>query len=109
MQSSASPKRIRLRARATSAANASSVQPDVAGGATAGAGSRRNPAAFIRRALAATVVRRIAEVLRARGTERLEVTANPHAMGFYRAAGFIDCGVAETALGTAPRMVLALP
>ena len=30
-------------------------RPDVAGGATAGAGSRRNPAAFIRRALAATV------------------------------------------------------
>jgi ribosomal protein S18 acetylase RimI-like enzyme len=50
----------------------------------------------------------IAEILRARGAERLEVTANPHAMGFYRAAGFTDCGVAETNFGAAPRLVLAL-
>lgn len=40
--------------------------------------------------------------------ERLEVTANPHALGFYRSAGFTDCGVAETGLGAAPRMVLAI-
>jgi len=36
------------------------------------------------------------------------VTANPHAMGFYRAAGFVDCGITVTDLGTAPRMVLAI-
>jgi len=29
-------------------------------------------------------------------------------MGFYRAAGFTDCGVAETNFGVAPRLVLAL-
>ena len=63
---------------------------------------------YRRRGLAAALVVRIAEVLRARGAERLEVTANPHAMGFYRAAGFTDCGVAETEFGTAPRMVLML-
>jgi ribosomal protein S18 acetylase RimI-like enzyme len=63
---------------------------------------------YRRRGLAAALVIRIAEVLRARGTERLEVTANPHAMGFYRAAGFIDCGLAETEFVTAPRMVLTL-
>ena len=40
--------------------------------------------------------------------ERLEVTANPDAMGFYRAAGFIDRGVAGTVFGSAPRMVLAI-
>jgi GNAT superfamily N-acetyltransferase len=62
-----------------------------------------------RRGIAAALVHRIAQVLRARGVERLEVTANPHAMGFYRAAGFIDCGVASTVLGTAPRMVLEIP
>ena len=62
---------------------------------------------YRRRGIAAALVRRITEVLRARGAEGLEVTANPHAMGFYRAAGFVDCGVAQTALGTAPRMVLA--
>src|SRR5262245_30054445 len=61
-----------------------------------------------RRGIAMALVNRIAQVLRARGAERLEVTANPHAMGFYRAAGFIDCGVADTDFGAAPRMVLAI-
>ena len=63
---------------------------------------------WMRRGIATALVNRIAEVSRARGVERLEVTANPHALGFYRAAGFIDCGVAETVFGTAPRMVLAV-
>src|SRR5215470_6351274 len=48
------------------------------------------------------------QALHARGVERLEVTANPHALGFYRAAGFIDCGVADTVFGAAPRLVLAI-
>ena len=63
---------------------------------------------YRRRGIATALVSCIAEVLRARGVERLEVTANPHAMGFYRAAGFIDCGVAETTFGAAPRLVLVL-
>jgi GNAT superfamily N-acetyltransferase len=63
---------------------------------------------YRRRGLAMALVGRIAEVLRARGAERLEVTANPHAMEFYRAAGFTDCGVAETSFGTAARMALLL-
>jgi len=42
------------------------------------------------------------------GVQRLEVTANPHAMGFYRAAGFLDCGAADTIFGAAPRMALAI-
>jgi GNAT superfamily N-acetyltransferase len=63
---------------------------------------------WTRRGIAAALVDRIVQVLRARGVERLEVTANPHALGFYRAAGFIDCGVADTELGAAPRMVLAI-
>jgi GNAT superfamily N-acetyltransferase len=61
-----------------------------------------------RRGIAAALVNRIVQVLRARGVERLEVTANPDAMGFYRAAGFIDCGVADTDFGAAPRMTLAI-
>jgi GNAT superfamily N-acetyltransferase len=61
-----------------------------------------------RRGIAAALVNRITHVLRARGVRRLEVTANPHALEFYRAAGFIDCGVTDTAFGTAPRMVLAV-
>jgi uncharacterized protein len=63
---------------------------------------------WMRRGIATALVQRIAQVLRARGVQRLEVTANPDAMGFYRAVGFLDCGVAETYFGTAPRMVLAL-
>jgi ribosomal protein S18 acetylase RimI-like enzyme len=63
---------------------------------------------YMRRGIATALVSRIAEVLRARGAERLEVTANPHAMGFYRAARFIDCGIAETNFGAAPRLVLVL-
>ena len=35
-------------------------------------------------------------------------STNPRALGFYRAAGFTDCGVAQTAFGTSPRMVLIL-
>jgi GNAT superfamily N-acetyltransferase len=61
-----------------------------------------------RRGIAAALVGRIVDVLRARGAECLEVTANPHAREFYNAAGFIDCGVAETDFGAAPRMRLAI-
>ena len=61
-----------------------------------------------RRGIAAALVSQIVEVLRARGVQVLEVTANPHAREFYRAAGFSDCGVAETDFGAAPRMRLAI-
>lgn len=60
---------------------------------------------YMRRGIATALVNRIADVLRARGVERLEVAANPHALGFYRAVGFIECGVAETEFDAAPRMV----
>jgi GNAT superfamily N-acetyltransferase len=63
---------------------------------------------YMRHGIATALVNRIAEVLRAQGTRCLEVTANPHALGFYRAAGFVDCGMAETEFGAAPRMVLAI-
>jgi len=63
---------------------------------------------YRRRGLATALVHRIATVVRARGAQRLEVTANPDALGFYRAAGFTDCGVAETELGSAPRMELRI-
>jgi GNAT superfamily N-acetyltransferase len=61
-----------------------------------------------RRGIAAALVDRVVDVLRARGVRYLEVTANPHAEGFYRAAGFVDCGVAETDFGAAPRKRLAI-
>jgi GNAT superfamily N-acetyltransferase len=61
-----------------------------------------------RRGIAMALVSRIVDVLRARGAACLEVTANPHAREFYSAAGFIDCGVAETDFGAAPRMRLTI-
>jgi len=61
-----------------------------------------------RRGIAAALVTRVARALRVRGVQRLEVTANPHALGFYRAAGFIDCGAATTDFGSAPRMALTI-
>ena len=36
------------------------------------------------------------------------VTANPHAMAFYRSVGFVDDGIAETRFGPAPRMRLTI-
>ena len=63
---------------------------------------------YRRRGIATALLSSIAEVVRAQGAERLEVTANPHALGFYRAAGFADCGTADTVFGAAPRMVLVL-
>jgi GNAT superfamily N-acetyltransferase len=63
---------------------------------------------WMRRGIATALVERIADVVRARGAERLEVTANPHALGFYTAAGFIDCGATDTKFGPARRMMLAV-
>ena len=63
---------------------------------------------WTRRGIATALVNRIADIVRARGVERLEVTANPHAMGFYTAVGFTRCGVASTEFGEAPRMVLVI-
>ena len=63
--------------------------------------------AWRRRGVATALVSRIVDVLRAQGARCLEVTANPHAQGFYQAAGFIDCGTAETDFGTAHRKRLS--
>ena len=63
---------------------------------------------WMRRGIATALVNCIAGVLRSRGADTLEVTANPDALGFYRAAGFIDVGVDQTAFGSAPHMQLRL-
>lgn len=63
---------------------------------------------WMRRGIAKALVNRIADVMRARGVKRLEVTANPHAMNFYAAAGFTCCGAASTEFGPGLRMVLVI-
>lgn len=46
---------------------------------------------------------------RAAGLDRIEVTGNPDALGFYRAVGFVEIGVVDTPLGPpAPRLQLPL-
>lgn len=56
---------------------------------------------WIRQGVASALIADIAQ----RGV-RVEVTANPHAMGFYESVGFIIRGVANTQGGPAPRMHL---
>jgi GNAT superfamily N-acetyltransferase len=63
---------------------------------------------WMRRGIATALVNRIVGVLRSRGARNLSVTANPDALGFYRSAGFVDDGAAETALRPAPRMLLTI-
>jgi ribosomal protein S18 acetylase RimI-like enzyme len=63
---------------------------------------------WTRRGIGTALVDRVAIVMREQGVQRLEVTANPDALGFYRAAGFAVCGIAETEFGSAPRMVLTI-
>ena len=63
---------------------------------------------WMRRGIATALVNRICDVLRSRDADTLEVTASPDALEFYRAAGFIDIGVAQTAFGSAPQMQLRL-
>jgi GNAT superfamily N-acetyltransferase len=63
---------------------------------------------WMRRGVATALLTRIADHLRSEGVARLEVTANPDAMAFYRAMGFTDVGLARTELGPAPRLALTL-
>jgi GNAT superfamily N-acetyltransferase len=63
---------------------------------------------WMRRGIATALVNRVADVLRVQGAGCLELTANPDALAFYRAAGFTNCGVTTTVAGSAPRMRLTL-
>ena len=63
---------------------------------------------WMRRGIATALVNRICDELRSRGTDTLEVTASPDALGFYRSVGFVDAGVAETSFGSAPHLLLRL-
>ena len=64
--------------------------------------------AWMRQGLATALVGHVVEHLRSLGVARLEVTANPDAMAFYRAMGFVEVGQATTELGPAPRLALTL-
>ena len=48
------------------------------------------------------------ETAREQGFIQVEVTANPHALGFYEKVGFVSSGMTETRFGPGHRMSLAV-
>jgi GNAT superfamily N-acetyltransferase len=48
------------------------------------------------------------QIARERGVMRIDVVANPHAVAFYEVVGFTPAGEAQTRLGLAPRLSLAV-
>jgi ribosomal protein S18 acetylase RimI-like enzyme len=59
-----------------------------------------------RRGIARRLVLDAVSRARDAGHERLFVTANPHALAFYRSVGFVDLGRVATELGAGSRMRL---
>lgn len=62
----------------------------------------------MRRGVATALIGRLVAAARDTGVRRLEVTANPHALAFYRSAGFTVAGRVRTAFGPADRLALDL-
>ena len=48
------------------------------------------------------------ETAREQGLTRVEVTANPHALGFYEKVGFVRNGMTQTPFGPGHRMYMAV-
>jgi GNAT superfamily N-acetyltransferase len=61
---------------------------------------------WMRRGVARLLVSDAARLARARGRSRIEVIANPHALDFYEAVGFVADEAVETEFGTGTRMHL---
>jgi ribosomal protein S18 acetylase RimI-like enzyme len=64
---------------------------------------------WMRRGIGRALVLDMISIARGRGIERVEVTANPHALAFYEKAGFVVYREVVTRFRTAPRMRLAVP
>lgn len=60
----------------------------------------------MRTGVARRLIGRIAEEAEREGVLRIEVTANPHALGFYAAVGFVPGARVETEFGSGLRMHL---
>lgn len=60
--------------------------------------------ASMRHGIATALVRDACERAAADGVDRLEVTANDHALAFYLACGFAETGLVRTAFGEGRRM-----
>jgi ribosomal protein S18 acetylase RimI-like enzyme len=64
--------------------------------------------ALMRSGVGRALVKDAARIARGRGARRIEVVANPQAVAFYEAVGFVANGQAQTRFGPAPRMSLDL-
>lgn len=62
--------------------------------------------AWMRRGVGTDLVRDVAAIARSHRITRIEVTANEHAVDFYRATGFVLDGTTETRFGSGLRMHL---
>ncbi len=62
----------------------------------------------MRQQIARRLVEDAVDQARGRGVDCLEVEANPHAMAFYTAVGFVPYGTARTRFGPAERLRLPL-
>ena len=56
-----------------------------------------------------TLVQDAVETAREQGLTRVEVTANPHALGFYEKVGFVRNGMTQTPFGPGHRMYIPVP
>jgi GNAT superfamily N-acetyltransferase len=63
---------------------------------------------WMRRGVARCLIGDLVQTARLAGIARIEVTANPHADGFYRSAGFVVFDECDTQFGPAVRMQLVL-
>jgi len=63
---------------------------------------------WMRHGIGRALVRDTADIARRRGIESVVVTANPHAMAFYEAVGFVPDGEVETLFGPGLRMHLSV-
>lgn len=63
---------------------------------------------WMRNGVATLLVRDIARIGRDQAVAGIAVTANPHALAFYRHVGFRPAGQTRTEFGPAPRMYLDL-
>lgn len=62
--------------------------------------------AFMRRGIGRALLDDALALARARGCQRIEVTANPRALEFYVKMGFVDDGIEKTQFGPGLRMHL---
>ena len=64
---------------------------------------------WMRRGIGRILVRDALENARDQGLKRIEVTANGHALAFYKSVGFVDDGMTETRFGSGYRMHIGVP